>query len=81
MDPYYPIQKAQSVGYYPDILLACRRINDAMGQSLLGAGAAGRQDGDGAQISGAGAGSEAPIPLEELLEVARVTIEVAAGGR
>ncbi|MDH6185998.1 Vi polysaccharide biosynthesis UDP-N-acetylglucosamine C-6 dehydrogenase TviB [Polaromonas sp. CG_23.6] len=32
VDPYYLIQKAQSVGYYPDILLACRRINDAMGQ-------------------------------------------------
>ncbi|HEX5757314.1 MAG TPA: nucleotide sugar dehydrogenase, partial [Arenimonas sp.] len=31
VDPYYLIQKAQSVGYYPDILLACRRINDAMG--------------------------------------------------
>jgi UDP-N-acetyl-D-galactosamine dehydrogenase len=30
VDPYYLIQKAQSVGYYPDILLACRRINDAM---------------------------------------------------
>src|SRR6476620_1358877 len=31
VDPYYLIQKAQSTGYYPDILLACRRINDAMG--------------------------------------------------
>jgi UDP-N-acetyl-D-galactosamine dehydrogenase len=28
------IQKAQSTGYYPDILLACRRINDAMGQHV-----------------------------------------------
>lgn len=34
VDPYYLIQKAQSVGYYPDILLACRRINDAMGQHI-----------------------------------------------
>jgi UDP-N-acetyl-D-galactosamine dehydrogenase len=34
VDPYYLIQKAQSVGYYPDILLACRRINDAMGQHV-----------------------------------------------
>ncbi|MEO6138358.1 MAG: nucleotide sugar dehydrogenase [Luteimonas sp.] len=34
VDPYYLIQKAQSVGYYPDILLACRRINDAMGQYI-----------------------------------------------
>ncbi len=32
VDPYYLIQKAQSTGYYPDILLACRRINDAMGK-------------------------------------------------
>jgi UDP-N-acetyl-D-galactosamine dehydrogenase len=36
VDPYYLIQKAQSVGYYPDILLACRRINDAMGQHVAG---------------------------------------------
>ena len=34
VDPYYLIQKAQSVGYYPDILMACRRINDAMGQHV-----------------------------------------------
>ena len=30
----YLIQKAQSAGYYPDILLACRRINDAMGKHV-----------------------------------------------
>lgn len=34
VDPYYLIQKAQSVGYHPDILLSCRRINDAMGQHV-----------------------------------------------
>ena len=34
VDPYYLIQKAQSVGYFPDILLACRRINDAMGSHV-----------------------------------------------
>jgi len=34
VDPYYLIQKAQSTGYYPDILLACRRINDAMGTHI-----------------------------------------------
>jgi UDP-N-acetyl-D-galactosamine dehydrogenase len=34
VDPYYLIQKAQAVGYYPDILLACRRINDAMGRHV-----------------------------------------------
>ena len=34
VDPYYLIQKALSIGYYPDILLACRRINDAMGQHV-----------------------------------------------
>ena len=34
VDPYYLIQKAQAVGYYPDILLACRRINDAMGEHV-----------------------------------------------
>lgn len=34
VDPYYLIQKAQSVGYYPDILLACRRINESMGKHV-----------------------------------------------
>ncbi len=34
VDPYYLIQKAQSVGYHPSILLACRRINDAMGSHV-----------------------------------------------
>jgi UDP-N-acetyl-D-galactosamine dehydrogenase len=34
VDPYYLIQKAQTAGYYPDILLACRRINDAMGEHV-----------------------------------------------
>jgi UDP-N-acetyl-D-galactosamine dehydrogenase len=34
VDPYYLIQKAQSAGYYPDILLACRRINDSMGRHI-----------------------------------------------
>ncbi|MBE1158916.1 nucleotide sugar dehydrogenase [Dyella acidiphila] len=34
VDPYYLIQKAQSTGYYPDILLACRRINDGMGKHV-----------------------------------------------
>jgi UDP-N-acetyl-D-galactosamine dehydrogenase len=34
VDPYYLIQKAESVGYFPDILLACRRINDSMGQHV-----------------------------------------------
>lgn len=31
VDPYYLAQKAQSVGYHPDIILAGRRINDSMG--------------------------------------------------
>jgi UDP-N-acetyl-D-glucosamine/UDP-N-acetyl-D-galactosamine dehydrogenase len=34
VDPYYLIQKAQSVGYQPDVLLASRRINDFMGQHV-----------------------------------------------
>ena len=36
VDPYYLIQKAQSAGYYPDVLIAARRINDAMGQHVAG---------------------------------------------
>ncbi|MCX2679163.1 nucleotide sugar dehydrogenase [Galbibacter sp. EGI 63066] len=32
VDPYYLAQKAQEVGYHPEIILAGRRINDSMGQ-------------------------------------------------
>ena len=32
VDPYYLAQKAQEVGYHPEIILAGRRMNDAMGQ-------------------------------------------------
>jgi len=31
VDPYYLAQKAQEVGYHPEIILAGRRINDTMG--------------------------------------------------
>lgn len=31
VDPYYLAQKAASVGYYPEIILSGRRINDGMG--------------------------------------------------
>jgi len=31
VDPYYLTHKAQSVGYYPEVILAGRRINDGMG--------------------------------------------------
>jgi UDP-N-acetyl-D-galactosamine dehydrogenase len=37
VDPYYLIQKAESVGYFPDILQACRRINDSMGEHVASA--------------------------------------------
>ncbi|MFV9483985.1 nucleotide sugar dehydrogenase [Christiangramia sp. ASW11-125] len=32
VDPYYLAQKAQEIGYHPDIILAGRRMNDSMGQ-------------------------------------------------
>src|SRR5690606_31750238 len=31
VDPYYLTHKAQSIGYHPEIILAGRRLNDAMG--------------------------------------------------
>jgi UDP-N-acetyl-D-galactosamine dehydrogenase len=31
VDPYYLTHKAQEIGYHPEIILAGRRINDAMG--------------------------------------------------
>lgn len=32
VDPYYLAQKAQEVGYHPEIILAGRRLNDGMGK-------------------------------------------------
>jgi len=32
VDPYYLAQKAQEIGYYPEIILAGRRMNDSMGK-------------------------------------------------
>lgn len=36
VDPYYLTQKAESIGYHPDIILAGRRINDGMGGYVAG---------------------------------------------
>lgn len=35
VDPYYLAQKAQEVGYHPEIILAGRRINDSMGKHVV----------------------------------------------
>lgn len=32
VDPYYLAQKAQEIGYHPEIILAGRRLNDSMGE-------------------------------------------------
>ena len=34
VDPYYLAQKAQELGYNPEIILSGRRINDSMGSLL-----------------------------------------------
>ncbi|MBX2905218.1 MAG: nucleotide sugar dehydrogenase [Taibaiella sp.] len=34
VDPYYLAQKAQEVGYHPEIILAGRRLNDGMGKYI-----------------------------------------------
>ncbi len=34
VDPYYLAQKAQQVGYHPEIILAGRRLNDSMGEHV-----------------------------------------------
>lgn len=36
VDPYYLTQKAQSIGYHPEMILAGRRINDNMGNYIVG---------------------------------------------
>ncbi|MGB0868623.1 MAG: nucleotide sugar dehydrogenase [Flavobacteriales bacterium] len=35
VDPYYLAQKAQEVGYHPEIILAGRRLNDSMGTYVV----------------------------------------------
>jgi UDP-N-acetyl-D-galactosamine dehydrogenase len=35
VDPYYLTFKAQEIGYHPEIILAGRRINDAMGEHVV----------------------------------------------
>ncbi len=34
VDPYYLTQKAERLGYHPDVILAGRRINDSMGKYI-----------------------------------------------
>jgi UDP-N-acetyl-D-galactosamine dehydrogenase len=34
VDPFYLAQKAQEVGYHPEIILAGRRLNDSMGKHV-----------------------------------------------
>ncbi|MFT4197550.1 MAG: nucleotide sugar dehydrogenase [Pseudoxanthomonas sp.] len=34
VDPYYLTHKAQQIGYHPEVILAGRRINDAMGEHV-----------------------------------------------
>ena len=36
VDPYYLTHVAQAVGYHPEVILAGRRINDAMGEEVAG---------------------------------------------
>lgn len=36
VDPYYLAQKAQEIGYHPEIILAGRRVNDTMGKFVSG---------------------------------------------
>ncbi|GAA3535684.1 Vi polysaccharide biosynthesis UDP-N-acetylglucosamine C-6 dehydrogenase TviB [Zobellella aerophila] len=35
VDPYYLTHKAQAIGYYPEVILAGRRINDGMGRYVV----------------------------------------------
>ncbi len=36
VDPYYLTHKAQAIGHHPEIILAGRRLNDSMGQYVVG---------------------------------------------
>ena len=35
VDPYYLTYKSQMIGYYPEVLLSGRRINDSMGEKIV----------------------------------------------
>ena len=35
VDPYYLTYKSQIIGYYPEVLLSGRRINDSMGEKIV----------------------------------------------
>ncbi|MDO9240789.1 MAG: UDP binding domain-containing protein, partial [Methylicorpusculum sp.] len=35
VDPYYLTHKAQAIGYYPEVILSGRRINDGMGEYVV----------------------------------------------
>ena len=37
VDPYYLVQKAERLGYHPDVIMAGRRINQGMGQFIASA--------------------------------------------
>ena len=52
VDPYYLAQKAQESGYYPEIILAGRRINDSMG-SFVAAQAIKKMVDKGIAVKGA----------------------------
>jgi UDP-N-acetyl-D-galactosamine dehydrogenase len=54
VDPYYLAQKAQEVGYHPEIILAGRRMNDSMG-SYVAAEVVKRMIKKGTPIKGANA--------------------------
>ncbi len=36
VDPYYLTHKAEAIGYHPEIILAGRRLNDGMGEYVVG---------------------------------------------
>jgi len=36
VDPYYLTHKAQAIGHHPEMILAGRRLNDAMGAHVAG---------------------------------------------
>ena len=66
VDPYYLTQKAEQLGYHPEVILAGRRINDGMGQyvaqktgqGMLSAG----QTGSGARVGDPGSDVQGELP-------------------
>jgi UDP-N-acetyl-D-galactosamine dehydrogenase len=80
VDPYYLAHRAQELGYEPEIILAGRRINDAMGGFIANQVADRLDDPDGAPILILGLTFKENVPDLRNSQVADIIETLAARG-